>query len=90
MNALVHIVDHANERFEANCSGRRDVISSANDLLTCCDLGRFAALCNDGYDAMEGEYYLYKNWQFSFLDAPSTFGSGMGSRVTRRTKRATT
>jgi hypothetical protein len=72
MNALVHIVDHANECFEANCSGWRDVISSANDLLTCRDLGRFVALCNECYDAMECEYYLYKNCQFSFLGR-STF-----------------
>jgi hypothetical protein len=72
MNALVHIVDHANKRFEANHWGWRDVISSANDLLTRHDLGRFAALCtNEGYDAMEGEYYLYKNWQFSFLGCPT-------------------
>jgi hypothetical protein len=61
MNALVHIVDHANERFEANCSGWRDVISSGNDLLTRRDLGRLATLCNDSHDATEGEYYLYKN-----------------------------
>jgi hypothetical protein len=79
MNALIHVVDHANKCFEANCSGWRDVISSANDLLTRCDLGRFAALCNEGYDAVEGEYYLYKNWQL-----------GMWSRVTRKLKRATT
>jgi hypothetical protein len=71
MNPLVHIVDHANERFEANCLGWRDVTSSANDLITCCDLGRFAALCNAGYDAVEGEYYLYKNWQFSFFGHPT-------------------
>ncbi len=38
------------------------MISSANDLLTRHDLGRSAALCNDGYDAVEGEYYLYENW----------------------------
>jgi hypothetical protein len=71
MNALVHIVDHANEHFKANCSWWRDVISSANDLLTCRDLGRFAALCNESYDAVEGEYYLYKNWQFLFLGRPT-------------------
>jgi hypothetical protein len=56
---------------EANCSGWRDVISSANDLLTCRDLGRFAALCNESYDTVEGEYYLYKNRQFSFLGRPT-------------------
>jgi hypothetical protein len=71
MNALVHVVDHTNKCFEADHSGWRDVISSANDLLTCCDLGRFAALCNDGYDDVEGEYYLYKIWQFSFLGSPT-------------------
>jgi hypothetical protein len=69
MNALVHIVDHANKCFEANCSGWRDVISSANDLLTCRDFGRFGALCNEG--AVEGEYYLNKNWLFSFLGCPT-------------------
>ncbi len=71
MKALVHVVDHANKRFEANCLGWRDVISSANDLLTHRDLGRFAALCNESYDAVEGEYYLYKNWKFSFLGCPT-------------------
>ncbi len=71
MNALVHIADHANECFEADRLGWRDVISSANDLLTRRDLGRFAALCNDGYDAVEGEYYLYEYWQFLFLGCPT-------------------
>ena len=57
---------------EANCSGWRDVISSANDLLTCCDFGRFAALCNESYDAEEGEYYLYEHWQqFLFFGHPT-------------------
>ncbi len=90
MNALTHVVDHANECFEADRSGWRDVISRANRLLTCRDLGGFAALCNQSFDAVEGEYYLYKNWQFSFLGPPTYIGSGMGSRVMRRTKRATT
>jgi hypothetical protein len=67
MNALVHIVDHANKHFEANCLEWRDVITSANDMLTCHDLGRFAALCNNGHESMEGKYYLYENWQFLFL-----------------------
>jgi hypothetical protein len=71
MNALAHVVDHANKRFEADCLGWNDVISSANDLLTHHDLGRLAALCNDGYDAVEGEYHLYKNWQLSFLGRPT-------------------
>ncbi len=71
MKVLVYIVDHANECFEANCLGWRDVISHANHLLTRRDLGRFAALCNEGYDAVEGEYYLYKNWQFLFLGCPT-------------------
>ncbi len=61
MNTLIHVVDHANECFEANRLGWRDVISSANDLLTCRDLQRFADFCNDGFDAVEGEYYLYKD-----------------------------
>jgi hypothetical protein len=64
MNALIHVVDHANKSFEADHSEWRDVISSANDLLTGHDLGRFVALCNESYDVVEGEYYLYKNWQF--------------------------
>jgi hypothetical protein len=90
MSTLVHVVGHANECFEADCSGWRDVISSAHDLLTHCDLGRFEALCNESYDAMEGGYHLYKNWQFCSLDALLRFGSEMESRVTRKTKRATT
>ncbi len=64
-------MDHANECFGADHSGWRDVISSANDLLTRHDLERFVALCNDGYDAMEVGYYLYKNWQFLFLGRPT-------------------
>ncbi len=71
MNALVHVVDHVNKCFEANCLGWRDVISSAHDLLTHHDLERFVALCNESYDALEGEYYLYKNWQFLFLGCPT-------------------
>jgi hypothetical protein len=71
MNALVNVVDHANERFEADCLEWRDVISSANDLLTRHVLGRFTDLCNESYDALEGEYYLYENWQFSFLGCPT-------------------
>jgi hypothetical protein len=61
MNALVHVVEHADKCFEANHLGWRDVISSANDLLTCRDLVRFAALCNNGHESIEGEYYLYKH-----------------------------
>jgi hypothetical protein len=71
MNAFVHVVDHTNECFGADCFGWKDVISSANDLLTCCDLVRCMALWNDGYDAVEGEYYLYKDWQFLFLGCPT-------------------
>jgi hypothetical protein len=71
MNALIHVVDHANECFEANCLGWRDVKSHANHLLTCRDLGGFAALCNQSFDAVEGEYYLYENWQFLFLGPPT-------------------
>jgi hypothetical protein len=47
------------------------VISSAHNLLTCYDLDRFAALCNDGYDAVQGEYYLYEHWQSSFVGCPT-------------------
>jgi hypothetical protein len=71
MNTLVHVVDQANKCFEANRLGWRDVISSTHDLLTHRDFERFAALCNESYDAVEGEYYLYKNWQFSFLGRPT-------------------
>jgi hypothetical protein len=71
MNSLIHVVDHANDCFEANHLGWRDVISRANYLFNCHDLGGFAALCNQSFDAMEGEYYLYKNWQFSFLGPPT-------------------
>jgi hypothetical protein len=71
MNALIHVVDHANECFEANCSGWRDVISCANHLLTCHDLGGFVTLCNQSFDAVEGEYCLFKNWQFLFLGPPT-------------------
>jgi hypothetical protein len=62
MIALIHIVDHANKCFEANRLGWRDVINSANDLLTHGDLGRFMALCNNGHKSTDGEYYFYKNW----------------------------
>jgi hypothetical protein len=58
MNAFIHIVDHVNECFEADCSGWRDVISHANHLLTRRDFGGFTALCNQSFNAMEGEYYL--------------------------------
>jgi hypothetical protein len=71
MEALVHVVDHVNKHYKANCWGWRDVISSAHNLLTCRDLERFPALCNDGHDAVEGEYHLNKNWQSSFLGCPT-------------------
>jgi hypothetical protein len=71
MNALVHVVDHGNKRFEADCSGWRDVISSANDLLTCHDLGRFTALCNNSHEFVEGGYHLYKHWQSPFHGCPT-------------------
>ncbi len=48
------------------------MISSANDLLTCHDLGRFAALCNNGHKFIQGEYYLYKNLQ-SLLHGRPTY-----------------
>jgi hypothetical protein len=71
MDALLHVVDHANECCEANCLGWRDVINSAHKLLTRHDLERFAALCNNGHESVEGEYYLYKNWQSLFLGRPT-------------------
>jgi hypothetical protein len=71
MEALICMVDHANKPFEANHSGWMAVISSAHNLLTCRDLGRFAALCNNGHESVEGEYYLYKHWQSSFLGGPT-------------------
>jgi hypothetical protein len=51
--------------------GWGNVISSAHSLLTCHDLHRFASLCNDGYDAVQGEYYLYEHWQSSFIGHPA-------------------
>ncbi len=90
MNALVHVVDHANERYKADCLGWRDVISGTHDLLTRTNLERFAALCNDGHDAVEGEYYLYEHCQSLFLGRPPTFVLEMGLRVTRKMKGAMT
>jgi hypothetical protein len=71
MEALVRVVDNANKCFEANCSRWMDVISSAHNLLTCRDLERFTGLCNDGYESVEGEYFLYEHWQSLFLGRPS-------------------
>ncbi len=47
------------------------MISSGHNLLTRRDLERFAALCYDDYDAAEGKYHLYKEWQSSFLGHPT-------------------
>jgi hypothetical protein len=58
MNALIHVVDHANKSYKADCLGWEDVISDAHKLLTLRDLERCAALCNDAHDAVEGEYHL--------------------------------
>jgi hypothetical protein len=71
MEALVCMVDHRNEQYEANLLGWGNVISSAHNLLTCRDLHRFASLCNDGCDAVQGEYYLYKHWQSLFVGRPA-------------------
>jgi hypothetical protein len=71
MEALICMVDHTNKRYKADCLGWGNVISSAHSLLTCRDLDRFAALCNDGYDAVQGEYYLYEHWQSSFVGHPA-------------------
>ncbi len=60
VNTLIHVVDHANESYKADRLGWEDVISGARKLLTLGDLERFAALCNDIHDAVEGEYHLYK------------------------------
>ncbi len=65
------MVDHTNESYKANRLGWEDVISDARKLLTLRDLERFAALCNDAHDAVEGEYHLYKEWQLSFLGRPT-------------------
>jgi hypothetical protein len=90
MNALIHVVDHANKRYEANCLGWRDVIRGACNLLTRRDFQRFLALCNDGHDAVEGEYSHQENWQSSFLGCPTYIhGSDMGLRGTRKMKGAT-
>jgi hypothetical protein len=71
MEALVCVVNHANKQYKANCLGWGNVISSAHNLLSCRDLDRFASLFNDGYDAIQGEYYLYKHWQSSFVGRPT-------------------
>ncbi len=63
MNAIIHVVDHANKSYKADCLGWKDVISIARKLLTLRDLERFAALRNGAHDAVEGEYSLYKDWQ---------------------------
>ncbi len=89
MNALIHVVDHANKSYEADHLGWEDVISGARDLLTCRDLGRFAALCNDDHDAVEGEYHLYEEWQSLFLGCPTYIWIRNGVRVTRKMKGAT-
>ncbi len=88
MNALIHVVDHANKSYEATRLGWRDVISGTHNLLTCRDLERFGALCNDDHDVVEGEYHLYKEWQSSFLGCPTYIPIEMGSRVTRKMKGA--
>jgi hypothetical protein len=62
MRALLSVVDLANKCFEANYLGWMAVISSAHTLLTRRDLERFAALCNDGHESVEGDYYLYEHW----------------------------
>ena len=70
VNDLVHVVDHANKSYKANHLGWEDVISGACKLLTLRDLERCVALCNDAHDAIEGEYHLYEEWQWSFLGRP--------------------
>jgi hypothetical protein len=67
METLVLHGGSRDEQYKADCLGWGNVISSAHNLLTCCDLDRFATLCNDGYDAVQGEYYLYKHWQSLFV-----------------------
>jgi hypothetical protein len=47
------------------------MINSAHNPLTCRDLHRFASLCNDGYDAIQDQYYLYEHWQSSFIEHPA-------------------
>jgi hypothetical protein len=71
MEALVCMVDHANEQYKANCVEWGNVISSAHNLLNCHDLHKFASLCNDGCDAVQGEYYLYEHWQSLFVGHPT-------------------
>ncbi len=71
MNALMHVVDHANKIYKADCLGWEDVINGACELLTLRDLERFAALCNNAHDTVGGEYHLYEEWQLSFLGCPT-------------------
>jgi hypothetical protein len=84
------MVHQANEQYEADCLGWRNVISSAHNLLTCRDLDRFGTLCNDRYDAYKVSITSTSIGSHRSLDPLPTFGSGMGLRVTRRTKRAMT
>jgi hypothetical protein len=90
MNTLEHVVDHANKHFEANRLGWRDVISSANDLLTCRDLVRFVALSMKVMMPWKMSITSTRIGNSRFLDALPTFRSGKGSRVTRKLKGATT
>jgi hypothetical protein len=60
MNALIHVVDHTNESYKANHLGWEDMISGARELLTLRGLERFADLCNDDHDDIEGEYQMLK------------------------------
>jgi hypothetical protein len=71
MNALIHVVHHANKSYKADCLGWEDVISIIHKLLTLRDLERYVSLCNDAYDAVEGEYHLYEEWQLLFLGRPT-------------------
>jgi hypothetical protein len=71
MNALVHMVDYANESYKADCLGWEDVISGARKLLTQRELERFMPLCNDAHDAAEGDHHFYKEWQLLFLGRPT-------------------
>jgi hypothetical protein len=90
MNALVHIVDHANKHFEANRLGWRDVISSAMICLLTMTLQGLQPCVMMVTNQCNVSITSTRIGNSCSLDAQPTFGSGMGSRVTKKLKGATT
>jgi hypothetical protein len=87
MIALIHVVDHMNERFEANCSGWRDVISHALLAVTLEGLQLYVIKVLMPWKV---SITSMRTGNYHSLNSLPTFGSGMWLRVMRRTKRATT